>query len=461
MKNFKKFTAIILTLLISVFSVMSVSAEETYYGPSYEEDSNGPIDRSSFTEVVVPDGTESILDYKSYVNLEKITIPPSVHFMGDSAFLGCDKLSKIYISDLSAWNLISVQNESGSPLRNDNTIYLNGEPIVDLVLPDTELKVSPYAFMNCQSIKSVRMPDAVLMIHPYAFSNCRNITDVKLPDCLRIIAAAAFEGCTGLKTITIPENVERFDGKTFSGCTSLEEVYFNAKDAATRKNYYPFEKCPSIKHFIIGEDVEKIDKDILTNSNSKPTIYGYNEVAESFAQSRGLNYVDLNTNVYPEKPAENTNNVETVKASFKTKKVSLNAGESTGISVTNGDIKTLTTSDKKVALLKNNKLYALKKGTAKVTAVLRDNTKLTKNFTVRTSPKLSKSKVSVKKNSTVKVKITGKSSAVNNSYKNSKKAKITSAKSSSTLKIKGVKKGSSNLTVTVNGVKLKLKVKVK
>ena len=91
MKHFRKTTAIILTLLISVFSVMSVGAEEAKYGTSYEEDCNGPIDRASFTEVVVQDGAESILDYKNYVNLEKITIPPSVTYIGNFAFLTLKK----------------------------------------------------------------------------------------------------------------------------------------------------------------------------------------------------------------------------------------------------------------------------------------------------------------------------------------------------------------------------------
>ncbi len=458
MKHFRKITAIILTLLISVFSVMSVGAEEAKYGTSYEEDCNGPIDRASFTEIVIRDGAESILDYKNYVNLEKITIPPSVTYIGNFAFQGCGKLNKIYISDLSAWAMVSMPDEG--PLLNDNTIYLNGEPIVDLVIPDTAIRIGPRAFINCQSINSLRIPDALIMIHSSAFENCRNLTDVKLPECLRFLDNNAFNGCTSLKTITIPENLERFDGRSFSGCSSLEEVYFNAKDAATVKNLYPFENCPSIKHFIIGEDVEKMDDNVLTNSNSKPTIYGYNEVASKFAEKKGLSYVDLNTNVYPEKPPVDPE-VEDIKASFNIKKVYLNSGESTDVSVTNGAIKTLTSSDKKVALVKNNKLYALKKGTTKITAVLKDNTKFTKNFTVKTSPKLSKSKLNVKLNKTAKVKIKGKSSAVKNSYSNTKKAKILSSKSSSTLKIKGIKKGSSTVKVTVNGVKLKLKVKVK
>ncbi|MBR2280214.1 MAG: hypothetical protein IJ903_04730, partial [Ruminococcus sp.] len=81
--------------------------------------------------------------------------------------------------------------------------------------------------------------------------------------------------------------------------------------------------------------------------------------------------------------------------------------------------------------------------------------------TVTTSPKLSKKTVTVKKNKTVSVKITGKAKAVKNVYTNTKIAKITSKNTAATLKIKGLKKGSTTLKVKVNGVVLKLKVKVK
>jgi hypothetical protein len=59
------------------------------------------------------------------------------------------------------------------------------------------------------------------------------------------------------------------------------------------------------------------------------------------------------------------------------------------------------------------------------------------------------------------VKITGKASGVKNSYTNTKYAKITSKKTASAIRVRGLKKGSSTLKIKVNGVTLKLKVKVK
>ena len=66
----------------------------------------------------------------------------------------------------------------------------------------------------------------------------------------------------------------------------------------------------------------------------------------------------------------------------------------------------------------------------------------------------------MKKGKTKSVTITGKASTVNNVYTNTKIAKIISKSSASTIKVKGLKKGSTTLKLRVNGFVLKLKVKV-
>ena len=141
---------------------------------------------------------------------------------------------------------------------------------------------------------------------------------------------------------------------------------------------------------------------------------------------------------------------------------SLNAGKTVTLKVTNGTVKSWTSGNKAVATVSaKGVVTALKKGTATITATLKDGKKLTCKVTVKTSPKFSKSSVTVKKNKTVSVKITGKASTVKNVYTNTKIAKITSKNTATTLKVKGLKKGSTTLKVKVNGVVLKLKVKVK
>ncbi len=150
---------------------------------------------------------------------------------------------------------------------------------------------------------------------------------------------------------------------------------------------------------------------------------------------------------------------KTPKLSAKT--ASLNAGKTITLKVSNGTANTWLSSETSVATVKNGKITALKKGTAMVYALLKDGRYLSCKVSVKTSPKLSKSSVTVNKGKTVKVKITGKASSVKNVYTNTKTAKITSKNTATSLVVKGLKKGSTTLKVKVNGVVLKLKVKVK
>ena len=119
-------------------------------------------------------------------------------------------------------------------------------------------------------------------------------------------------------------------------------------------------------------------------------------------------------------------------------------------------------SDKKVVKInKDGTLTALTKGKATITHKAAGGKAVSATITVKDDPKLSEASVKVKVGKTVRVRISGKAASVNNVYKNTRYAKIASKKSAETLTVKGLKKGKTTLTVTVNGKKLKLKVNVK
>lgn len=151
---------------------------------------------------------------------------------------------------------------------------------------------------------------------------------------------------------------------------------------------------------------------------------------------------------------------------------SLKAGKTLALKVINGTAKSWSSSKKSVASVsKAGKVTALKKGTASITATLTNGKKLTCKVTIKSNPSIkinkkafkAKTTYKVKKGKSLTVKISGKAASVKNAYKTSNKkvAKVTSKKTAKTVKIKGLKKGSAKITVKVNGVAFKIKVKVK
>lgn len=143
-------------------------------------------------------------------------------------------------------------------------------------------------------------------------------------------------------------------------------------------------------------------------------------------------------------------------------KVNLKSAQTRTLKVTNGKVKTWSTSSKKIATVSKGKVVALTKGKVRITATLTNGKKLTCNVTVTTSPKLSRTTLNLKKGKTATVKLTGKVANINNKYYNTKVAKIVSKANATSIKVKALKKGTTTLKIRVNCVNvLRLKVKVK
>ena len=201
------------------------------------------------------------------------------------------------------------------------------------------------------------------------------------------------------------------------------------------------------------------------------------QVTELNAEGEGANFTELvvdgkaASNAFSVSSTLSASNAVVPKLSATSKKLA--AGKTYTIQVKNTTAKATFSSDKKsvATVSKNGKVTALKKGEATITVkVAGKNLKFKVNVT--SDPKLkvgkksfkAKTTYTVKKNGTLKVNITGKASAINNKYKTSKKsvAKVTSNAKATTVKIKGLKKGNANITLTVNNVKkFTIKVKVK
>ena len=99
--------------------------------------------------------------------LEYINIPSTVTEIGDSAFLGCDKLRNIVFND-----------------------GLN--------------KIGVYAFRYCSSLQSITLPSTLTQIDSYAFGECTRLIDVAVPEGIQKISSNAFNGCLALQRLTFP-----------------------------------------------------------------------------------------------------------------------------------------------------------------------------------------------------------------------------------------------------------------
>ena len=198
---------------------------------------------SSIRSVTIPNSVTSI-GYGAFfdcISLKSITIPDSVISIGSFAFDYCISLNKVNITDISKWYGINFGNSSSNPLSNGADLYLNGNKVTDLEIPDGITSIGNYAFCGCNSLTTVAIPNSVISIGYEAFSGCRSLTSITIPNSVTSIGYGAFSSCSSLEDIIIPDSVTSIGNSAFSDCNSLRSItipFVGSKKYDTSNSYF-------------------------------------------------------------------------------------------------------------------------------------------------------------------------------------------------------------------------------
>ena len=187
----------------------------------------------NLSSVVIGDSVTSISDFAFYScdALTSISLPNSVTSIGKLVFYGCTDYTKnIYITDIAAWCNISFNDDYSTPMRPGDKLYINGELLTELIIPDSVTSISDYAFYNCLSLKSLTISGNVDSIGIGAFKNCKNVESLNIHEGVTSIGDSAFaylgvsDYYEKLRTISIPNSVKTIGASAFYRCFREENL---------------------------------------------------------------------------------------------------------------------------------------------------------------------------------------------------------------------------------------------
>ena len=360
----------------------------------------------------------------------------------------------------------------------------------DIVVPEFVLDypiagIGDYAFMNMPTLKSISMPLAVVSIGEYAFAGNSQLFIVRIPKYCNNIASTAFANSPNVTIVGYEDSYAKVFAennnlafepiKTQPNPPITEPTEPSSSEETTSTE--PTQPSSSEETTSTEPTAPSSSENTNPTEITEPSSSEATTPSESTQPSSSENTTP--TEVTEPSPTETTTPTEATDPSSTNKptvpklnksSLKLKAGSNAVLKVTGAKVKNWKSFKKTVAIVKNGKVTALKKGNTNIVVTLTNGKKLYCKVKVTTSPtiKVGKKKYSKKTTYSIKhgkkliVSVSGKAKSIGNKYKttNKKIAKITSKATAKKIVIKAYKKGKAKITVKVNGVSFTIDIRV-
>ena len=231
--------------------------------------------------------------------LTEINIPASVESIDVMAFYECNNLQAVNVESLESWVKIVFYWEDSNPLYYAKKLFIDGQWIRKLVIPEGVERINTFAFYRCDLL-TVTLPSSLKSIGNEAFYGCsalqrdifpslesflsvnydsweahftngnsskiyigselfdhQTVEYINIPETMTRIPDYAFYKYKNLKEVIIPKSVTEIGKYAFGYCSKLN-MDLVISDAVSSIGEYAFASCESLKSLTLGNSLTKI-----------------------------------------------------------------------------------------------------------------------------------------------------------------------------------------------------------
>ena len=195
--------------------------------------------------------------------LKRIVLPKHLHYLGEDAFYGCEKLETLTIRGDFMWEHSWLES---NPFYYTNALAVikSSNPnfkVEDGMLMSADGKI---LFRCINENKRVVVKEGIETIAQGAFCGRNRMEEVVLPSSLRTICNDAFNGCHCIDNVVLPEGVESIGIESFSSCWNLKTITL----PASLKNiaFGAFEHSDHLQDFVFPKGREEEFKKMISET---------------------------------------------------------------------------------------------------------------------------------------------------------------------------------------------------
>lgn len=274
----------------------------------------------SLKSIIIPNSVTTIGSecFSNCPVLTSITIGNSVKEIGRAAFN--NPMNKVNISSIDSWCGIKFEESQANPLYFAHHLYLNGNEVTNLEIPETVTSISDYAFVGCTGLKtvsiptsvtaigshafeksgitSIDIPNSVKSIGTYAFANCEELQTAVIPNSIVEIPKCLFQNSSKLKKVSLPNTINTIGYSTFYGCTNLSDI--EIPNSVTVIEQSAFEKCSNLSSIVIPNSVKTLNSSAFSECTGLTSV----SISENLEELKGntfANCTSLKSVVIPDK----------------------------------------------------------------------------------------------------------------------------------------------------------------